>query len=178
MEKLLFLFAALFLISTMTMAQEKKVDFSGTWTLDVSKSKLDERARIESQVLTVTQTEKNIKVETATKRTPMPEGYLGGPLRRDMGGDTSTTYSLDGKETTVTVDSQMVSMPVTLKAKFEGSKLSLSQTRTFNGERGEMSMTTKEIWELEADGKTLTVTRESTRARGTNSSTMVFVKKS
>ena len=41
---------------------------------------------------------------------------------------------------------------------------------------GEISVTTKETWELSADGKTLTVNREQTTPRGTNTSTMVFTK--
>jgi len=42
---------------------------------------------------------------------------------------------------------------------------------------GDITMTTKDSWSLSAEGKTLTVVREQSTPRGTNSSTMVFAKK-
>jgi len=39
-----------------------------------------------------------------------------------------------------------------------------------------MTFTTKETWELGADGKTLTVNTERTTMRGTDSTTKVFTK--
>ncbi len=179
MRKLLFLTAAVCLFSIATLAQDKKADYSGTWTLDVSKSKLDERARIESQTLTVTQTDKDITVATATKRLPPPaDAPQGGRRGGGMGGgDSVTTYSLDGKETTIEQETQMGKVPVKLTAKSDAGKLHLASSRTMNTQMGEMTMTTKETWELSTDGKTLTVNRESTSPRGTNSSTMIFVKK-
>lgn len=164
-------------------AQDKVTNFGGTWNLDVAKSKLDERARIESQTLTVTQTDKDIKVETATKRVPMPDGYQGGPaggMARGggmMGGDAPTTYTLDGKETKTEVQGPMGSMPVSLKAKFDGGKLTLTRSSTMSGPMGEMTMTTKEVWELSADGKTLTINTERNSPRGTDTTTRVFSKK-
>ncbi len=92
------------------------------------------------------------------------------------GGDSKLTYSLDGKETSVDQTSPMGTIPVKLKAKAEDKKLKLSQSRTISGQMGEMTLTTKEEWSLSTEGKTLTVSRESTTPRGTNSSTMVFTK--
>ena len=186
MKKVLFLTALVCLTAFSVFAQDKKpADFSGSWTLDVSKSKLDERSRIESLTMTVTQTEKDIKVETATKRTPPPEGAMsdggqGGGRRRGGfgGGDGTTTYTLDGKETSSETDGGMGKVSVKLKAELEGgSKLKLSATRTFNTPNGEATMTTKELWSLSDDGKTLTVKRDMETPRGTNSSEMVFTKK-
>ena len=48
---------------------------------------------------------------------------------------------------------------------------------TFSGQMGDVTRTTKETWSLSDDGKTLTVNRETSSPRGTNSTTMVFVKK-
>ena len=177
MRKLLFLTAA--------VAQGRKADFSGTWTLDVSKSKLDERARIESMTMTVTQTDKDIKVDSKTVRAARPEGAPGGTgggggMGRGGGfggGDASTTYSLDGKETKTEQDSPMGKVPVTFKARLEAGKLNLSSSRTVTTPNGEMTSTTKEDWSISEDAKTLTVSREQTTPRGTSSSTMVFVKK-
>ena len=190
MRKLLFLTAAFCLFSIAAFAQDKKADYSGTWNLDVSKSKLGDRNNIESQTLTVTQTDKDIKVATATKRAAPPAGApAGGPPGGGGGGgrsggggmmgggDNTMTYALDGKETTVEVESPMGKVPVKLTGKSDVGKLHLASSRTMNTQMGEVTISTKETWELSANGKTLTVNRESTSPRGTNSSTMVFAKK-
>ncbi|MBK7707545.1 MAG: hypothetical protein IPN69_07135 [Acidobacteria bacterium] len=183
MRKFLFL-TAILCVAAFSAAAQKTTDFSGTWTLDVSKSKLDERARIESMTMTVTQTDKDIKIESATKRLPPPADASGGG-RGGMGqgrggfggGDGVFTYTLDGKESQISQEGPMGAIPVTLKGKFEESKLKLSQSRTFSTQMGEITMTTKDTWTLSDDGKTLTVNRESESPRGTNSSEMVFTKK-
>jgi hypothetical protein len=189
MKKVLFITAFVCLLAVSAFAQ-KKADFSGSWTLDVSKSKLDERARIESMTLNVAQTDKDIKVETATKRTPPPADMQGGGgqgngqgggMRRGGGfggGDGTTTYTLDGKETSMEADSPMGKVPVKLKANLESDgKLKLNSSRTITTQMGEISITTKESWSLSDDGKTLTVKRDMETPRGTNSSEMVFTKK-
>lgn len=185
MRKLLFLTAAVCLLAVAAFAQDKKADYSGTWSLDVSKSKLDERARsIESMTMTVAQTETEISVTTETKRAAPPaDAPQGGRPGGGMGrggfgcGDGKTVYRLDGKETRAEIDGPNGKMPLALKANSDEGKLHLSRTSSFNGPMGEISITTKEPWELSAEGKTLTVNREQTTPRGTNSSTMVFAKK-
>lgn len=169
----------------LSVSAQKAVDYSGTWTLDVSKSKLDERARIESMTMTVTQTAKDIKIDSKTVRAPRPEGApggVGGGTGTGRGGgfgngDATTTYLLDGKEMTVEQDSPLGKVPVKLKANVDGDKLKLSSTRTFNTPNGEITAITRESWSLAPDAKTLTVQRDSETPRGTNSSTMVFTKK-
>lgn len=174
----------LFLMAVGVSAQEKG-NFSGHWELDTSKSKLDERARIQAMMLDVAQTAADIKVQTKTTRTPRPEGDTGGNGGgRGMGrgggfggGDSAMTYTLDGKETTIRQEGPMGSVPVTLKAKIDDGKLNLSSARTFNGPNGEISITTKETWTLSDDGKTLTVHREQNSPRGSTSYDLVFAKK-
>ena len=92
-------------------------------------------------------------------------------------GEGSATYSLDGKELKIEMDGPNGKMPVTYKgtAEADGS-LKLLNSRTFTGPMGEISMTTKETWRLSADGKTLTIDRESTSPRGSQTSKLVFVK--
>ena len=181
-----FMFTAILSLFVFAVAASAQTtNFGGTWTLDTAKSKLDERARIESQTLTVTQTDKDISVATVTKRTPSPAGSPGGQgggggLGRGGGfggGDATATYSLDGKETTVEQESQAGKIPVKLKAKIDGGKLSLSSSRTFSTPNGEISTSTKETWSLSTDGNTLTVEQTRTTPRGDNSSTMVYSKK-
>ena len=184
MKKLLFLTTMFCLLAISALAQDKKVDYSGNWTLDLSKSKLDERMRVESMTMNVTQTEKDLKVETTIKRMPPPEGVGGGQGNgigsgRGGGGfgrgggfgdDGTTTYSLDGKETKAG--------EITRKAKVENDgKLKLNSSRSFDTPNGAISITTRDTWSLSADGKTLTVKRDTETPRGTNSFEMVFTKK-
>ncbi len=177
-------------------AQDKAADYSGKWNLDVSKSKFDERARIESMTLTVSQTATELKVESATKRAARPEGDQqgnGGGMPNNGGrgmvgarrgggmgggmGDGTTVYALDGKETSSDIAAGGTNGKATLKAKAEkDGKLKLTQTRDFETQMGAITVKTTENWSLSADGKTLTVKRDSETPRGTSSSEMVFTK--
>ncbi|MEO7659650.1 MAG: hypothetical protein ABIV48_08545 [Pyrinomonadaceae bacterium] len=181
-----FLFAAIIAALSMSaFAQAKPPDFTGTWILDVSKSQLGDRMRVESMTLTVAQTDKELKVTTETKRAALPaDAPQGGPggggrgLGRGFGGGDSTiTYSLGGKETVVEIDGPNGKMPVKYTAAVDAGKAILTSSRSLSGPMGEITMTTKDSWSLSAEGKTLTVVREQSTPRGTNSSTMVFAKK-
>jgi hypothetical protein len=71
----------------------------------------------------------------------------------------------------------MGKIPIVYKANLEkGGKLMLSSSRTISSQMGEMTITTKEMWSLSEDGKTLTVKRETETPRGVQSSEMVFTK--
>ena len=164
-------------------AQEKATDFSGNWELDGSKSKLDERMRVESMTMSVTQTDKDIKIETTTKR-----AENGGGMNRGGGmfgnGTQAVTYTLvegqamKGETIGGNSDGGSVSQgTVMLKAKMDGDKLNLSSVRTMNTQMGEITITVNETWSLSGDGKTLTVMREMQTPRGNNSSELVFAKK-
>ena len=165
--------AAIFSLFLLAMsASAQTTDFSGTWTLDVSKSKLGERNNIESQTLTVVQTAKDITVTPATKRAAPPAGGGGGRMGGGMGGDNPTTYDLDGKAVETEMQTQMGSMKMTTKAKLDGGKLEI--TRTMVTPMGDRTSTEK--WWINAD-KTLTI--ESSRPNrdgGTDTTTRVFTK--
>ena len=187
---------ALFAISMMGIAglAQGKADYSGTWQLDKDKSTFSGPMRVEGMTLTVAQTAKEIKVDTATKRLPPPEGAgpnapTGAPgapgagpgrgMGRGFGGmgDGSVTYSLDGKELKVEMDGPNGKMPVVYKGTVEANgSLKLSNSRTFAGPMGQITMTTKETWTLSTDGKSLTIDRENTTPRGAQTSKLVFVK--
>jgi hypothetical protein len=206
MKKLVFLSLCVFFLSLSAFAQAK-TNFSGTWELDKANSKLDERQAksIESQTLTITQTDKEFTVDVKTKRMPPPEmnggdkpkpptdgaampptgGGRGEGMGRGPGGrggmpgggmDAITTYSLDGKETSMQQESPMGQVPVTLKAKFDKESLKVSRSSTFNGPMGEMTISNKETYTLSADGNTLTVKRESESLRGSFSSESTYKK--
>jgi hypothetical protein len=180
MKKLFFATAVVCLFALAAFAQ-KAPNFSGTWTLDLSKSKLGNApSTIESQTLTVTQTDKDIKVDQVTKRSAPPAGGGGGGgmggggrMGGGMGGDGSNTYMLDGKEVKSEIQGQMGSIPVSTTAKLDGGKLVI--TRTITTPMG--ARTTSDSWELSSDGKTLTVTSQRpNRDGGTDTSTKVFTK--
>ncbi|MCS6873119.1 MAG: hypothetical protein N2Z23_05335 [Pyrinomonadaceae bacterium] len=177
MKKIVSSFALLLAFVIFAFPQNQP-NFSGEWELDIQLSKLDARSRIESIRMLVTQTEKDIKVETHVKRQPGSDGQrgrFGGGF--GMMGDTLYTYTLDGKETEITQETPMGSVPVSLKAKIEKGQLKLSQVRNLNTPMGAVSISVKETWKLSEDGKTLTVKREIDSPMGINSSEMVFVKK-
>jgi len=184
--KFVFAAAACLMLAAAAFAQDKAPNFSGHWELDTSKSKLDERARVQAMGLDVTQTAADIKVATKTTRAPRPEGATpggqggGGGMGRGGGfggGDNTMTYTLDGKETSIDTPGPNGPIPVKLKGKIDGGKLSLSRSSTFTGPNGEITTSRKETWSLSADGTTLTVEQEQTTPRGTSSSTLVFAKK-
>ncbi len=180
MKKLLFLTAAVCLLTAAAFAQDKKgADFSGTWTLDTARSKQDERRRVEGMTLKVAQTPTELSVTTETKYPAPPADAPvrpGGGGRGGFGGDGTAVYSLEGKDTKLELDGPNGKIPQTLKAKAEGSKMNLSRSMTMSTQGGDMTITMKETWELGADGKTLTVNRESSSPRGTSTSTLVFTK--
>lgn len=186
MKKLAILAAVFCLFSLSAFAQQAKTNFAGNWELDVQKSKLPEMSRIEAVTMKVTQTDKDLKIEQTTKRAARPEGEGTGAGNRRGGwgggfaGDGAQTfnYSLEGKETTTEGVAGIPAASATLKANLaKDGKLSLSQTRKFNSQMGEVTVTTKETWELLDGGKTLKVVREMETRRGVQTSEMYFAKK-
>ena len=166
-----FVFAAIFAIAAfaMTASAQKATDFSGTWTLDASKSKPAE-AMIETQTFVVTQTATDLKVDRTSKMKADAAPMRGGGNM----GDGSTTYTLDGKGVESEMQGRGGSMKVTTKAKIDGGKLEI--TRSFTTPMGDRTSTEK--WWLNADG---TLTVESTRPNregGTDTMTRIYTKKS
>ncbi|MGI8639991.1 MAG: hypothetical protein ACR2MG_08540 [Pyrinomonadaceae bacterium] len=175
-----------------TTNQTKTTNFAGIWELDAAKSKMSKRMRVESITMNVAQTDKELKVESTIKRgAPTEEkradvnggmmggtGRVGGGMRGAMMDGTQTvSYSLDGKETKLETPG-IPGAGATLKATLEkDGKLKLTSSRTFNGQMGEMTATTRETWELTDGGKTLKVTRDTESPRGTQSSEMYFTRK-
>lgn len=183
--KILFAVVAVcFAAAISVSAQKAPADFSGKWTLDLAKSKLTDREKqtIESQTITVTQTAAEIKIETETKRIapaggPPAGGRPGGGGGMGGGGGAPGPQVFPiGKETTSDQQMGQMTVPVTAGAKWDGSKLITSRSSTFNGPNGEVKSLTKQTFELGADGKSLTVTVESTGMQGTTTSTRVYSK--
>ena len=157
-------FVAIFAFAVAASAQ-KAGDLSGKWNLDIAKSDLGQAAAmIKSQTVTITQAGTSFKVATTTERNAPPADAAGGGGRPGGGGGMGggggeQSYTLDGKE--VSTERQTQNGPVTTKttATQTGNKIVI--TSVFPTPNGDMKSTS--TYELSADGKTLTVTRESTR---------------
>lgn len=171
------------LLCVVASIAQNKVNFSGDWELSLEKSKFDFRSRIESMTMKVTQNDKELRVETQTKYKPPTEARsdMGQGMRRGnflMSSDMPLVYSLDGKERTINQETPMGTFPVSLKAKLEeNGTLKLTRVRVLSTPMGEISMTSKEIWKLGEDGKTLTIKQEIETPRGVMTSEMFFIKK-
>jgi hypothetical protein len=199
MKRLVVLSAVFCLLSIAAFGQAKPADYSGEWSLDKAKSTLSDRMKtIESMTMTVTQTDKDLKVATATKRGAPPAGAggpgggtgggapgAGGPPPGGGGpgggggrggggmGDQTLTYTLDGKETSTEVPG-FGGGTSTLKstAKIDGGKLNLTTARST--QMGDIK--TSETWEIQSDGM-LKIKRTTESPRGSETNDLVFTKK-
>jgi hypothetical protein len=182
---LMAVFCLLFAVGAVSAQEKKMTNFAGNWELDISKSKLSERSRLESMTMNVTQSDESLTIETTAKRAERAEGegrgggFGGGGGRGMPGGDgnQSTIYNLKGKETTIESAGQFGG-ETKFKAELKkDGKLKLIQTRNIETQRGAMNIKTIETWELSNDGKTLTINRDTETPRGNQNSEMVFMKK-
>ena len=168
MRKALF-FTLVFCMAAIAAQAQKPADLSGKWNLDIAKSELGQAAgMIKSQTLTITQADTTFKVATQTERNAPAEGAPGGGgvggRQGGPGGPMEQSYTLDGKE--ISTERQTPNGAVTTKTKAEQSGNKVIIISTFPTPNGDMKQTS--TYELSADGKTLTVTRES--PRGSNKS--------
>ena len=163
------------MIFALAVSAAAPANFSGTWTLDKSKSQgLDQRMQnAESIQWVITQNDKQISIESKVTGGQNAGGGGGGGMRGGgMGGP--RTYSLDGKETTTEANGGTSSTKATWSS--DGQTLELSSTRagSFNG--NEFKATTNDKLQLSSDGKVLTVKRTGEGPRGPVDATMVFNK--
>jgi hypothetical protein len=180
-QKTIFMALACLLLSAVAVFAQSKTDFTGEWTLDVSKSKLPEMRRIESGSLTVKQTDKDISVDASFKRAANPEAVAAagnGGGNRGGGGNQALTYTFDGKETSVDVPGpQGTTTQAKLKSGWDGAKLKLTSTRSFTTQMGDVTVTMTETWESVEDGKALKVTRVTQTPRGDQTAEFYYTKK-
>jgi hypothetical protein len=179
MRKTLFtatsLCALLMVFSALALAQGS---FAGTWELDKSKSKMNERmaAALKSQTLTVTQDDKEIKADRKTEMDAPAGGGPGGGGGRGggmMGGAPNSTYKLDGSE----VVTENPRGKMSSKAKLAGGKLEVKTVNNVNFNGNEMTINGSETWELADGGKTLKITQVRETPNGAMETTMVYSKK-
>ena len=142
-------------------------NFSGTWSLDKSKSEgLQGRMANVDQTWAVTQDAKTFTID---------KSFSGGeqPIPSQK-----STYNLDGSETTMDMTGRMPGKAA-LKAKWQddGKILELSSVLKTNVQGNDVTITTTEHWELADGGKTLKVHRVSESPQGTRETKLTFAKK-
>lgn len=136
-------------------SQEKAVDYLGTWKLDLAKSEMGERSRVESMDMTVTQSVNHrpgfpdeLVVEPKAK---LSEASGGGTGRFDLfSARGKITYYLSGMAREAT-DAMGIRWVLQATVGMDG-ELNLKGTQKQSG-----LATYDERWSLSDDGKTLTV---------------------
>ena len=139
------------------MAAAPPADFSGTWSLDKAKSEgLQGRMAELDLTMTVAQDAKQLTVESK---------YTGGT--QEMPAQ-KMAYNLDGSESTAEMGGRMPGK-ATLKAKWmgDGKILELNSVRNVNIQGNDVTITSKEHWELAEGGKVLKIHRTTETPRGT-----------
>jgi hypothetical protein len=123
-------------------AQATHPDFSGKWSLDISK--LDAQmaqAGITSSTLTITQDAKNLKQEQATASSMMGSQSF------------TVNYALDGSESKNTVSQGSMSLDMTSTASWDGPVLVVNTKASVQGQ--ELQRTDR--YSLDSTGKVLTI---------------------
>ncbi|MBZ5555849.1 MAG: hypothetical protein LAO77_01105 [Acidobacteriia bacterium] len=156
MKRVLSLALACAVILPFAARAQGKTDFSGTWTLDPSKSDAPmgrggRGGGAAAGPITITQTASQL----TQKR-----------------GEQTLTYTLDGSESKNQVQGRGGMQDVTSKAHWDGAKLIVETTRDMGG----MSITTKETRSLSADGKEMTIENAISTPQGDLNTKQVFTK--
>lgn len=158
--------AAALLLMCAGAAAAQKVDFSGTWALDKSRSEglppgMD-------QTMTVKQTGDRIDVEAKVS------GAQGTQEVKDQ-------FILDGKETDFTPPLMRRDLTAkgrrTSKWSADGKGMDVTETATIEGEEGTETLKATRHWQLSDDGKTLTIEMTFDGPQGTRKTKRVFVRK-
>ena len=167
MRKIFWIVSLSALLAASVIAAAAPANFAGTWTLDKSKSQNLPRqwGEAESITLEIKQDAKQITLETKVAGSQFPSQPV--------------TYNLDGSESSVEMQGRMPGK-ANLKATWssDGNTLQLTSKRSGTGPNGEQfSFTTIEKLTLTEGGKVLTNVRHSEGPRGTQDSTLVYMKK-
>jgi hypothetical protein len=149
--------ASLLLLFTSYTAFSQNQGFSGDWKLNTEKTVLETGQLFLSKVTVL------VKGDSLLTTRVYEDGNGSEyPFEENL--------SLDGKEGKITI----YDMPRTskaMKSSADGS-LTIESTTVFNGQNGEDSLTAKETWKVDKEGKELTVeftnTMSGTEIKGTN----------
>jgi len=160
---------SLFNLTVVLASAEGKVNFSGTWILDKSKSDVSqfigvgedtEKIQNASMTMMVEQEGANLRVTRIMK--------IQGDERKEI-----HTYKIDGNETTNT---GFRGETVVARAFWEGDKLVVVSTRTKRILTKDLSAESRGVWSLSPDGKLLTIAAQVNSLRGEQRVRAVFDK--
>ena len=141
--------AAAVVLLALSAAAQSPPNFSGTWTLDAAKSDFGPMPPPESIVMVIDHKEPALKVTTTQKS--------------QMGDSTNdSTYTTDGKENVNRTRGPAGDQDVKSTTKWSGTTLTTSRAIEAQG----MSIGIDDSWDLSADGKVLTVTRQLKTPQG------------
>lgn len=146
-------------IPSLSFAGEK-VDFSGKWTLNESKSDLGEG-----------------RFRAAAKMTVMQDGDALTVERTRTGRDgqertASETFTMDGKESINEGENRKSTSTVTWSD--DGSTMTIKSIREFSRQGETFEMNSTEVWTLAEDGKILKIQSDTSSARGERSVTLFY----
>ena len=160
MKRPLLAAALVFLLAAPAVSQTAKPDFSGTWTLDVGKSDFGQAPPPQSLVHVVEHKEPALKI-SSTQVTEQ--------------GDVTNVRSIttDGKENTNTMRAMGTEQEIKSNTAWDGNKLVTNLKVAFQG----MSADIVDAWDLSADGKVLTISRQFKTTQGDFTQKTVFNKK-
>jgi len=159
MKRAMFAATALMLLLATPAWAQGAPNFSGTWKVDIAKSDFGPAPPPESIVMVIDHKEPVIKATTTQK---------------SQIGDTSndSVVTTDGKENTNRLKGAGLDQDVKSTTKWNGTKLATQRTIEVQG----MSISTTDSWELSADGKVLTISREIRTPQGDFATKTVFNK--
>ncbi|HEY6213248.1 MAG TPA: hypothetical protein VIW45_13240 [Vicinamibacterales bacterium] len=158
MKRIAMLFLATAIVIPFTARAQSKPDFSGTWTMDATKSDPAPQGRgggMGAGTQTIKQTPTEITVQTEGRQ-----------------GPTTMVYKLDGSKSTNKVMGRGGEQTVESTAKWDGSSLVIETTRDFGG----MSITTKEVRRLDNGGKEMILEMSAQTPNGEQKRKMVYTK--
>ncbi len=157
MKKALAIAGLMALVAGPAWAQAKP-NFSGTWVLDLSKSDFGQMPLPDSIVSVIEHKEPKVKVTTTQKG-------QGGEITNER------QLTTDGKENMNKFRTQLGLQDVKSTTKWNGRTLTTSFTFEAQG-----TVSVTDNWDVSADGKVLTITRDLTMAQGPLKQKLVFTK--
>ena len=154
--------------------KQKTPDYTGVWELDIEKSKLDERSRLEGATMTIDQTEKDITIK---KKTRLKEG-AGNSLSLSTKDKDGEKCSFDGTEVVREIEHSMATGSITTKCGFrEAGRLEITKSSLIFIQGQSINTKMVDVWEISNDGKTLTINSKSENPSRTVENKMVFIRK-
>lgn len=157
---------ALLVVSLAVVAASAKANFTGTWTLDKTRSE-GLPPVMKDQVLTVTQTGDKLVIESK--------------VTTEQGEQVNNeTYVLDGKAVDFT-DKRPNGLEGqgkrTAKWSADGNGIEVTEAITYDTPQGSATVDITRKWTLSADGKALTIDMDVASPMGTQHIKRVLVKK-